>query len=257
MVIMHYDDTIIQAYLHDLPISKTKYYKAIQGYHHPDNKRKDIVTELNQQLHHISDQFPVFNAHLWSLLFEDMDDYLDTITICPMVGSNVLSSRKVYNGKTYLFIDLIHTANYTRIVSQMTYILKNHLSYEITKLCILQKYPLTSHNYATLLDASTFMNGLAHFLAWNESCEQYQFHTDKYEPKKEKAFGLLAQAMQIENHAMQHKILTHIRSSDLWDQFPAVAGMFYFDDIYQEFGISGVLQLYRKGPLNFVQRIYE
>ena len=253
---MHYNDSIIQAYRNDQPISKEKLYPNIKNYHKPDTKRKDIVNELNKQLQHIVEQFPVFNAHLWSLLFHDMDDVLDHIYICPVVGSDTLSTQCTKKEDIYLFIDLICVANYTRIVSQMTYILKNHIMYEITRICILKKYPLHSNNYASLLDASAFIHGLSYYISWNEACMKYKFYTEAYEKRKEQAFGLLAQAMQVDNKAMQHKILLHIRTGDLWNQFPAAAGMFYFDDVYRELGNKGIYQLFEKGPKGFVKHIF-
>lgn len=253
---MHFDDTLIQAYLNDQPISKTSIYRMIEHYHKPDVKRRDVVRELNLQLHEITKQFPVFNEHLWSMLFHENSDILDTIYICPVVGSDTMSRTVTKDDQTYFLIDLIGVADVTRIVSQMIYILKNHITFEITKLCILKQYPMTSHHYGNMLDASAFINGLSYFLSWNESCELYQFHTDKYEPHKEKAFGLLAQALTIDNKALQHKILVHIHNGDLWEQFPAAAGMFYFNDIYRDLGENGIVQLYRMGPKDFVKHIF-
>lgn len=254
---MQYNDSIINAYLEGRPISKEKLYPYIKNYHTPDSKRKDVVKELNQQLQSITEKFPVFNTHLWSLLFHDMDDALDKIHICPVVGGDTLSTQCVKGEEVYLFIDLICVADYTRIVSQMTYILKNHLMYEVTRLCILKKYPLDSKHYASLLDTSAFVHGLSYYLSWNESCSNYKFYTDAYDLRKEQAFGLLLQAMNVDNKAMQHKILLHIRSGDLWNQFPAAAGMFYFDDIYRELGEKGICQLFERGPKGFVKHIYE
>ncbi|MGX8833290.1 hypothetical protein ACWG0P_03675 [Amedibacillus sp. YH-ame6] len=254
---MRYDDSFIQAYLQESPLSKEPFYKDIRNYQKPDIKRKDIVEELNTKLSSIVNDFPVFNQTLWNMLFSDKESYLDTICILPVVGSDTMSTRVLRNDETYILIDLICVANYTRVVSQMVYILKNHITFEVTKLCILKQYPLSGENYAHILNASAFINGLAHYLSWNESCELYKFYTEKYEPHKEKAFGLLTQAMTIDNRAMQQKIIKHIRSSELWDQFPAVAGMFYFDDIYRELGKKGIKQLYAMGPKNFIAHIFE
>lgn len=254
---MHYDATVIQAFLHNQPISKTKHYRAIQHYHTPDRRRFDVVEKLQQELFDLIASFPVFNGHLWSRLFFDMESILDQIHICPIVGSDIMSWHVTKGKETWFFIDLIRVANYTQIVSQMVYILKNHITFEITKLCILEKYPLRSASYISILDSSAFMNGLSYFLSWSDSCDRYQFYTSKYEPQKEKAFGLLAQAMSVDNKAMQHKILRHIHSGDLWDQFPAAAGMFYFDDTYRDFGETGIMQLYQRGPNGFIKHIYE
>ena len=84
----------------------------------------------------------------------------------------------------------------------------------------------------------------------------YKFYTQKYEAHKERAFGLLSQALQVETKALQHKILVNAVTQEFWNQFPSVAGMFYFDDIYRDLGKEGIVLLYRHGPKNFIQTIF-
>lgn len=74
-----------------------------------------------------------------------------------------------------------------------------------------------------MLDDMTFTHGLANWLAWNRNCKEYKFQDDRYEPHKEKAFGMLAQAITIENKALQHTVLHKALHSDFWNQFTAVA----------------------------------
>ena len=89
-----------------------------------------------------------------------------------------------------------------------------------------------------------------------DSCSSYKFYTQKYEAHKERAFGLLSQALQVETKALQHKILVNAVTQEFWNQFPSVAGMFYFDDIYRDLGKEGIVLLYRHGPKNFIQTIF-
>ena len=135
-----------------------------------------------------------------------------------------------------ILIDLIHIADYTRIVSQMTYILQNYLTFEPIKVSDSEAVPVRSRKYLSLLNHLAFTNGLANYLAWNASCSSYKFYTQKYEAHKERAFGLLSQALQVETKALQHKILVSAVTQEFWNQFPSVAGMFYFDDIYRDLG---------------------
>lgn len=254
---MHFETSIISAYLNDTPISKEPMYSYIKNYQKPDIKRKEIVEELSSQLCKITEGFPTFNPMIWNTLFSQQSDALDLICICPVVGSDTLCYKTIIRDQTYLFIDLIRVANHTQILSQMVYILNNLITFELSKSFILMDFPFDSKEYDSLLNEAAFVHGLAHWIAWNVSYERYVFHSDKYETHREKAFGLLSQSMNIKNKAMQHKILVHIHASDLWEQFPVVAGMFYFDDTIRDIGVIGLKQLYQLGPKNFTQRIFE
>lgn len=254
---MNYETSIIQAYLDDKDLTKEANSWMLAQYEIPDPMRKDIVRELTSQLEIITEEFPTFNTPLWNILFPQMDIVTDKITIVPLVGCKKAGNRIEHkDGQIYFFIDLIYIADMTRIVSQMLYILQNYLTFEIAKLCIHQDYPLQSKKYMDILDHLTFTNGLATFLSWNKDCSQYKFHTEKYEPRKEQAFGMLASAMEIENKALQHKILLAAISNDFWKQFPSVAGLFYFDDVYRDIGKEGISLLYRHGPKNFIHTIF-
>ena len=254
---MIYDNSIVDAFLHDIPISNQALYPYIKGYQKPDKKRKDIVEELTKQTQQIVETFPVFNPSIWNAVFANMDEYIDSIHICSVVGSSTLCYSAKINDDLYIFIDLLCVANHTRIVSQMVYIVNNLISLEVSKHCILKQFPLTSNNYNAILDEAAFVHGFAHYISWNTSCENYVFHTQTYEERRIQAFGLLSQALQVDTIQMQQKILTHIHSQDLWQQFPVVAGMFYFHDTFMELGMQGIKQLYQMGPKGFIQRIFE
>lgn len=253
---MKMNNEIIQAFLNDHDIENCKVFPLLNNYKTPDKKRKDVVMELLSQLETIVEEFPVFNHELWKVLFKENHPLLDQLILLPVVGTNGNRVCKTEN-EVYILMDLIHIADYTPIVSQMVYIMQNYLTKEISKLCIHHDYPLESGRYLDILDYFTFCHGLSNFLAWNEHVKDYRFYTEKYESYKEKAFGSLAGACDVENKAMQHKILIAATSGDLWNQFPTAAGMFYFDDIYREYGQKGVQVLYKKGPEKFIQSIFQ
>lgn len=252
---MQYNNSIISAFLNGTDITNEKCFCLLKNYKAPDIKRKDIVKELDYQLKMIIDEFPTFNKDLLNKIFPDMKKELNNLCILTVVGTeqNCIVEKE---DTVYILIDLIHIANYTRIVSQMVYIMQNYLTLEITKYLITRQYPLTSNNYIDILNHLSFTNGLANYLAWNESCDNYIFYTPKYDTYKEKSFGLLAQALQIEDISLQHKILESIPSTDFWNQFPIIAGMFFFDDVYREKSYDGILELYNHGPKDFIHNIY-
>lgn len=253
---MNYNTELIQAYLEDKNIEECRCFSLLEQYESPDQKRKDVVQELFSQLESILEEFPVFNKHLWNELFQDKQKVLDKLTVIPVVGTRRNQIIKE-DDNIYILMDLIHIANYTPIVSQMIYIMQNYLTLEISRLCIHEAFPLINRNYLSLLDYFTFCNGLSNFLAWNENAEEYKFHLEKYEPYKEKAFGMLAGAMNVTNKALQHKILISATNGDLWNQFPSSAGMFYFHDLYSEYGTVGMSAIYKKGPEQFIQHIFQ
>lgn len=238
-----------------MPITNDTNAYLLQEYEEPDRKRKDIVEELNKQLSTMIEDYPVFNKELWNMLFFS-SPMLDTIHICPVVGTKKIGYQQKTENALYLMIDLIHVANYTQLVSQMVYILQNYITLELAKICIQGTYPTQPTSYIDSLNQFAFTNGLANYLAWNESCDDYQFSSDKYEPHKEKAFGLLAQAIDIQDPQVQYTIVENIVTADFWNQFPSVAGMFYFHDIYQEQGKEGILTLFTQGPQAFIQTIF-
>ncbi|MEF9967241.1 MAG: hypothetical protein RR766_01920 [Longicatena sp.] len=252
---MLFNNSFIQSFLDDKELQEEPLFKLLEDFKEPDIKRKDVVKEVSTQIQAISDKFPIFNSDLWNSLFIDTS-FLDTISICPMVGGNKIGYQIHKDDKIYLFIDVIQVANCTRVVSQMMYIIKNFISLEVTKIGIHQYYPMKLKEYLDILDYLTFANGLANFLAWNEDCNTYSFHTDKYEVHKEKAFGMLAQAIEVDNKVVQHKLLLCAKSPILWDRFASVAGMFYIHDIYQEQGTEGIVSLFNEGPNNFIYRIF-
>lgn len=246
---------VIQAYVEDLAIENVSCFSLLEPFEAPDKKRKDVVKELLDQLEHILEEFPVFNKTLWNQLFQNQQSLLDDLMIIPVVGTH--RNEIIKEGShTYILLDLIHIADYTPIVSQMVYIMQNYLTLEISRLCIHDAFPIRNKSYLALLDYFTFCNGLSNFLAWNEHADDYKFHTEKYEPYKEKAFGMLAGSMEVINKVVQHKILISATSGDLWSQFPSSAGMFYFHDIYSEYGNVGVIARYRKGPEHFIHTIF-
>ncbi len=254
---MKLDTTLIEAFLNDQPLNHTFPYDFIKTFAAPSSKRKDVVKELTSQLKNILDDFPQFNHNLWNRLFNDTSAVLDTIYVLPVVGETTSYAHvEKKDNNYYIIIDLIKIADFTRIVSQMVYILNNYLINEITKICILHKFPVSSKSYIDILNEMVFAHGLANWLAWNEDYKQYKFQSSRYDSHKEKAFGLLAQAVQIENKAIQHKIIIDILHSDFWDQFPAIAGMFYFDDTYHDLREEGILLLFKRGPKDIIKTIY-
>lgn len=251
-------DSIIQAYLQNKPIDTAQDYTLLHNLTTPNYGRMEIVKELYQRLTITLQQFPIFNQTLWNALFPNWKDTLKDVCILPVVGlTSSIHPIQVIDGTTYIVIDLIQTANYTRIVSQMEYLLQNLLMTSLAELCIQDSYPVKSIPYLQTLDSMFFKEGLKTYLSWNKDCSQYVFQDENYAKRKEMTFGFLYDAVNIQDKTTQEKILQHIQQADFWNQFPMIAGLFFFDDIYHEDGIQGIIDIYQKGPYNIASTIFQ
>lgn len=246
---------IIQAYLSGKSDIASP-HESIAALQVPDAKRYDIVKELMHHVQQISEQFPMFNTTLWNTLFIDGDDVLQRIILYPMVGAPHHHIQKV-KSHYYIYLDLIYIADTTHIVSQMVYVMQNYLMCEISKIAIRERFPFVEKNYRTSLDYICFTHGLANFLSWGENCKDYKLYSEKYEQHKERSFALLAQAIDVHEKVLQIKILKRMFSQSFWNQFAGAAGMFYFDDVFQEQGIEGIATLFQRGPSAFITHIFQ
>lgn len=249
---MRVEQEIIQAFLQDTPMTHCRYFPYLEDFTPPSRKRKDVCEELLSQLETFVEEFPVFNQPLWSQLFQPWEK---DIVILPVVGTKHHRIQKEED-RILIFLDFIVIADITPIISRMLYVMSNYLTLELSRIAIHQQYPFTCSSYQEMLDYITFVNGLANYLAWNKDVKEYKFYTEKYEPYKEKSFGMLYSAYEVEQKVLQHKILRQATHGEFWDQFPSVAGMFYFDDIYRTYGIKGIVAFYQKGPDQFVHHIF-
>lgn len=252
---MYIQTELIQAFLSDSAIEETALFSLLDDFTKPDPMRKEVVKELTNRLTQIVEAFPTFNPAIWNVLFQDTQDITDDIIIVPVAGTK--GHCMIKEDHLYILVDLIQIADMTPIVSQMCYVMQNYLHQEIAQLCIRQHYPFTAQSYHEMLDYFTFTNGLANYIAWNESAHLYKFQTEKYDPYKEKAFGMLYSAIEVENKALQHKVLSSATHGDFWNQFPGVAGMFYINDLYQEFGVKGLQSLFQTGWMHLCDRIFQ
>ena len=148
---MLYDNRIAAAFLEGRPVTEEKHFYLLQEYKEADPKRRDIVQELDSQLESIVEEFPTFNKELFEAVFPNYREQLKTVCIMAVVGTKENRIVKSEEGLCIL-IDLIHIADYTRIVSQMTYILQNYLTFELSKYLIQKQFPVRSRKYLSLLD---------------------------------------------------------------------------------------------------------
>lgn len=256
---MEIQTQVVDSYLNDEAIHTKERGWLFSDFTQPDPSRKEVVAELKRRVLESADHFPTFNSALYLMLFPHLDEVLEECRIVLVVGSPASIYSLTHEGVRYLVIDLLQVANMTRIVSQMMYVIANGINFEIAKQCILKDYPAphAAHDYHALLNRRCFIEGLATYLAWSSNIEQYRFFTEKYNPYKEKAFALLHQAFYTQNQLTRKKILTALPQLDFWNQFPTIAGMFYFDDVFLAHGKKAIKAVYDLGWRHFIQTIFQ
>lgn len=254
---MYIADSIIHAYLQKQELQTAPDHPLMEHSGIPQSNRQDVVKELLKHLHTFCDTFPVFNAPLWNLMFPAWKESFDHILLLPVVGT-FPHGNYVFQKEEQLIIqiDLLYIADFTRILSQMVYIMNNYLTKELALIAIQTAFPYKGTTSEELLDYRTYAYGFANFLSWNESCDAYVFHLDKYEEKKIRSFSALYQLACSQDQKLKKFFLTRLSQIDFWEQFPDIAGMFYLNDIYREQGIDGLLKVYHNGYPDFVSHIF-
>lgn len=249
---MNIDTHLIDRYLQDEPVYADADAWIFRNTDPIDPRRHDVVHELCRQVCGL--RWPCFNPALHARLFPHLDTVLEEMSIIlTAAASDVPTYLCEQDDQQHLVIDLIQVANLTRIVPAMMHIICNFISLTCAQRCIASDFPGSPASYAQQLDLCCFREGLANWLAWGSDAQDYQFQD-----------GLLKSAMRLLNEAygesdpaLQRLILTRVPALPFWKQFPLVAGMLTFHDVYQRGGIEAVHALYRSGWQAFCPRIIQ
>ncbi len=253
---MNIDTHIIERYINGQPpYAKEDAWMPIERVDLAAN-RQEVAAELMKRTRALCAQFPTFNAALFHALFPQLETTLSHIDVILLVGSKELCHLHHDKTRCVLFLDLIRAADMTHIVSQMMYLIHNALHYEIAKHCLLSAYPDDVNDFIQRLNHLCFIEGFATYLSWNAHAADYRLFTDRYEAQKIQAFGMLHQALSIEDASLQKAILAALPSLPFWEQFPTIAALFYLDDCYRSEGESGLCRLYAQGWEQFTQTMF-
>lgn len=258
-MILH--DDIIHCFVHDKPLDPTEY----QVYPKPvipsmkDVKRKDIVMELHSHILPIILDHHIFNSDILQKLVPNYNIILSNIHVHVWVHApKPYDIYQVLQGdEIHIYIDLLQIADQTPIVSRMVYILKHELSKICCNVCMNTVNKTSTKEYLTNLNEDAFYHGFALVLSWNEDITNYNFQNTMYEKYKEKAFGMLFEAMQTTNSDQQSNILQFLHNAPFWERFTQIAGMFYLYDIFMEFGVDGFVEIYQNQADHFIQSIFQ
>lgn len=253
---MQIDSHIVDRYLNGDPLfTKEDDWMPIEKIP-TDLNRQEVSAELKTRMLDSLARFPSFNHALFMALFPTLDHTLEKVNVHLVVSTRQLFHMAKRDQTIDLFIDLIQAANHTHIVSQMLYLILYSLHSAIAKHCLQERWTIQEDSYQKRLNHLCFIEGFATYLAWNEDAANYRFYTDRYEQKKERAFGLLYHAFQTTDTVIQEKIFTSRTAIPFWNQFWTTAPLFYIDDIYRSDSIDGVRALYEQGWSHFVETIF-
>lgn len=259
---MKIDSSIIEHYLHQspCPVESAWIYKITQGKRDIEMHRQEVVQALLKQITLYCDEgFPIWNKQLIQTIFQDQIDLLDDLILLPIVGANASFDGTIctHLEQNYLILDVLNIADYTPILTQMHYILHNLIHVSIITFLIHTRYPKQPKTYLEQLESIFFVEGLAQYLSWNEDVSKKRFQNASYEKRKETAFGLLYQAIQINDEATQKRMLETLKKASFWNRFPQVAGMFFMDDLYQAEKEKGLRACYMHGPNSILSIVFQ
>lgn len=259
---MNIDTTVLQHYLQQKPCPSAYawVYEAAKGRRKIEMHRQDVVEALLKQLSlYASQGYPLWNQSLIRSLFQAELTKIEEVILLPIVGAKASFDGALYTheGNVYFLIDFLNIADYTPMLSQMTYILHNLMHVQLAQYLIKQRYPDELASFPAYLETSFFVDGLSQYLSWNEDVREKSFQDSSYDKRKETAFGLLYQALHIQEIATQQTIINSLQSASFWNRFPQVAGMFFMDDIYQAEKEKGLRAIYTHGPSGIFSIVFE
>lgn len=202
-------------------------------------------------------EFPLWNQALLCKIFPKIQTQLDKVILYPIIGTHEDFDIciKAYENNTYVLIDLLHIADHCETVKQMIYLL-HHLIHEQVLRYYFSLHQPKQRSYLEALEHRFYYEGLVQYMAWNEDHTQYVFQNPSYQQKKEKAFALLYQAMQIEDIKSQTMVLELLDTAEFWDRFPEIAGLFFLDDFYHEYGDQAFIDYSHQKPDGVLSRIF-
>lgn len=168
------------------------FFQYTNGYCACADNRQDVANALCDTMTEAILRFPYFNKTCIEQLFKDELPLLQNIIVMPILASSSSFDSKIvyHEGNHYLLIDILNIANYSIRLNEMQYILQNQIALQLIRYMIHSRYP-KEHEFINKLEDSFFCDGLAQYLAWNETCKVYPFDEPSYQHKKENAEALL------------------------------------------------------------------
>lgn len=255
-------DEVIHQFIHDKNIDASIFSVYPKNFElsTPNPMRKDVVLELHSQLLPILQQHSLFNISIMKQLDTSFEIFLNNVHIHLVV--NAPKPYDIYTfmdnqNEFHMYIDFIQIADQTPIVSRMMFIIQNQISEQCYLTYLKKQIKASSQDYLLNLNYQSFIYGFSTLLSWSNDIEKYTFQKPEYDQRKQQAFGMLMESIQIQELNKQAQILKFLEDASFWDQFTNVAGMFYLYDMYLEDGLDALKEIYKLGYTNFIQGIFQ
>lgn len=239
------------------PDSTSWFYQVTKGTGLLLDHRQEVCKALLDECNKYK-EFPLWNQALLCQMFPNINKETQDMILYPIIGTNedfdiCIASQE---NNTYVLIDLLHIADHAETLKQMTYLL-HHLIHEQVLRYYFSLHQPKQCSYLEALEHRFFYEGLVQYMAWNEDHSQYVFHNPSYKHKKEKAFTLLYQIMQIDDVNSQATISNILETADFWDRCPEIAGLFFLDDLYHEYGDEALTQWIKQTPDGILSHVFQ
>lgn len=206
--------------------------------------------------------FSPYNEEIFSTVYPEWREQIKNLEVYIMVGlsdardATLLTDPK---GKEVIVFDLGCWAKYYEKID-IRGIIRNLITHAISLLCTCNLLPdihvaAETGDYKTRLNASIFLEAVAHLLAYNDAIGNTDWHNEDLKQTNQKSLAQLRKACKETDVQMQEKYLKEAVDGDYYDKFGVVAGMLYLADTFLVYGKKGLAKEYTLGYQNFSERI--
>ena len=210
----------------------------------PSYEDNEIVKNIYNEIKAILEDFKPLNEEIFNMLFPYFNRILKESKVLLVVGCPEMYDAMFieYDNDDYIVFDLINLSKYIKHGYSINKIVTNLLTHEFVHRCINEKFPNDNERtFTEKLNYITFDEGFAHLLAYKENIKEYDFSTDFYKKKYEKAKLKLKEAIEEQDVEKKEILLQDANVGAYWDKYAAIAGKLYLaqhidelDYIYNE-----------------------
>lgn len=246
---MKIDSSILELYFsRDFSCQNHWLFDSIQEGKHlfeaPEAEQTESIQELFVSITSALSAFVPYNADLFSLLYPGWEEKLKAVFVLLAVGCPKPYDAMTieHKGTEYLVFDLGNILCYQSRGIDPISVLQKLITHEFSHRCLHEKYPDTSQPYVDALFYTTFDEGFAHYLAFTENVQNYDF-SPMIQVHYAPALQRLRTAYEESNAQKQQELLHASNCGPYWEKFAAVCGQLYLASHPNQ-----LLGIYRAGP---------
>ncbi|BCJ95069.1 hypothetical protein acsn021_26380 [Anaerocolumna cellulosilytica] len=206
--------------------------------------------------------FTPYNEEIFSTVYPGWCELIEKLEVYVIIGLSDARDATVMidpQGKEVIVFDLGCWAKYYDKID-IRGIIRNLITHAITYLCTCNLLPdihmaAESGDYKTRLNASIFLEAMAHLLAYNDAIGATDWHNEDLKQINQKCLAKLRKASKETDIKMQGRYLKEAVDGEYYEKFGVMAGMLYLADMYQVYGKKGLTKEHTLGYQTFVERI--